>query len=64
MSTVDQIFYRTVGKTIMDQDSLSKLNIKTEIKHRANLAGVVITDHLDIALFPRISMKPQKQQKV
>lgn len=56
-------FYRTVGKTIMAQDSLSKLNIKTEIKHRANLAGVVITDHLDIALFPRISFEASETAK-
>lgn len=50
-------FYRTMGKTIMVQDSLSKLNTKTKIKHRANLAGVVVTGILDISVFHKISFE-------
>lgn len=48
-------FYRTIGKTIMAQESLNELNIKPVIKHRANLAGVVITDKFDMSLLQKIS---------
>lgn len=48
-------FYRTVAKTLMSQDSLSQLKIDPSIKHRANLVGVVISEHLDESIFSNLS---------
>lgn len=47
-------FYSTVGKTIMAQEALEKLGIAPNIKHRMNLAGVIITDHLQKEQFSEI----------
>ena len=39
----------------MAEQSLNELNIKPLIKHRANLAGIIINDTLDEKLFPQLS---------
>ena len=40
-------FYRTVCKTVFAQDFLNELGILPTIKHRANLAGVVIDTNIE-----------------
>lgn len=47
-------FYSTVGKTVLADEYLENLGISPIIKHRMNLAGVCITDHLDKAQFSEI----------
>lgn len=39
----------------MTEQSLNELNIKPLIKHRTNLAGIIINDTLDEKLFPKLS---------
>ena len=50
-----ETFYRTIGKTIMTEQSLNELNINPLIKHRANLAGIIINYTLDEKLFSQLS---------